>query len=77
MLVGIRLEPQLCFNSREEPQSSFRTAIDGPVPDPEFFARETNWAWVLLAPQPNPNANDAATTEALRKLYGDPRVTTR
>ncbi len=52
-------------------------AIDGPVPDPAFFARETNWTWFLLAPQPPASASDAATSQALRTLYDDPRVITR
>jgi mannan endo-1,4-beta-mannosidase len=51
--------------------------IDAPAPDPAFFSRETNWAWFLLAPQPSGTANDAATTQALRTLYGDPRILTR
>jgi mannan endo-1,4-beta-mannosidase len=51
--------------------------INGPAPAPAFFSRETNWAWFLLAPQPSGTANDAATTQALRTLYGDPRVMTR
>jgi len=52
-------------------------AIDGSVPDPAFFARETNWTWFLLAPQAPANASDATTTQALRTLYGDSRVITR
>jgi mannan endo-1,4-beta-mannosidase len=51
--------------------------IDGPVPDPAFFSRETNWAWFLLAPPPASTVNDAATTQALRSLYSDPRVLAR
>jgi mannan endo-1,4-beta-mannosidase len=51
--------------------------IDGPVPDPAFFARETNWTWFLLEPQPSATANDAATSQALRTLYSDPRVLAR
>ncbi len=47
--------------------------IDGPAPDPKFFARETNWAWFLLAPQ----ANASGAGEALRSLYSDPRVAAR
>jgi mannan endo-1,4-beta-mannosidase len=51
--------------------------IDGPAPEPAFFARETNWAWFLLAPQPPATANDAATSQALHTLYSDPRVLAR
>jgi mannan endo-1,4-beta-mannosidase len=51
--------------------------IDGPVPDPAFFSRETNWAWFLLAPQAANTPNEPATTQALRTLYSDPRVLTR
>jgi beta-mannanase len=51
--------------------------IDGLAPDPAFFSRETNWTWFLLAPQPPSTANDPATTQALRTLYGDPRILTR
>jgi len=47
--------------------------IDGPAPDPKFFARETNWAWFLLAPQ----ADATEAGQALRALYSDPRVATR
>jgi mannan endo-1,4-beta-mannosidase len=52
-------------------------AIDGPVPDPAFFARETNWTWFLLAPHPLANSSDLTTSQALRTLYGDPRVIAR
>jgi mannan endo-1,4-beta-mannosidase len=49
--------------------------IDGPIPDPALFARETNWAWFLLAqPLANP---DATSIETLRVLYNDPRVLAR
>jgi mannan endo-1,4-beta-mannosidase len=51
--------------------------IDGPAPDPAFFARQTNWAWFLLAPQPDAPANAAAAGRALQALYSDPRVATR
>jgi mannan endo-1,4-beta-mannosidase len=51
--------------------------IDGPAPDPAFFARETNWAWFLLAPQSPATANAAATSQALLTLYSDPRVVAR
>jgi mannan endo-1,4-beta-mannosidase len=51
-------------------------SIDGPVPDPAFFAGETNWAWFLLTPQTSAG-NDAATSQALRTLYSDPRVLAR
>jgi len=52
-------------------------AIDGPLPDPAFFARETNWTWFLLAPLSSAAANDAITSQALRTLYGDHRILTR
>jgi mannan endo-1,4-beta-mannosidase len=52
-------------------------AIDGPVPDPALFARETNWTWFLLAPLSPATANDATTSQALRALYGDSRILTR
>jgi hypothetical protein len=51
--------------------------IDGPVPDPAFFSRETNWAWFLLAPQAANTPNEPATAQALRTLYSNPRVLTR
>lgn len=51
--------------------------LDGPVPDPAFFARETNWAWFVLAPQTVGIADDGATTKVLRTLYNNPRVLTR
>ena len=51
--------------------------INGPAPDPAFFSRETNWAWFLLGPQPSGTANDPSTAQALRTLYGNPRVLTR
>jgi hypothetical protein len=51
--------------------------IDGPAPDPAFFARETNWAWFLLAPQPPATANARGTSQALLTLYSDPRVVAR
>ena len=52
-------------------------AIDGSVPDPAFFARETNWTWFLLAPPPPATANEATTSQALRTLYSDSRILTR
>jgi hypothetical protein len=51
--------------------------IDGPAPDPKYFARETRWAWFLLAPQADAPASAAAAGQALRALYSDPRVATR
>lgn len=47
--------------------------IDGPIPDPAFFARETNWAWFLLGP-PSITGGDPSMLPA---LYSDPRVMTR
>ncbi len=52
-------------------------AIDGPIPDPAFFARETNWTWFLLAPLSSATENDATTSQALRALYEDHRVLPR
>jgi hypothetical protein len=46
-------------------------AIEGAAPDPGFFRAETGWAWFELAPG---HGSDA---EALRTLYGDPRVASR
>ena len=54
--------------------------IDGKAPDPAFFAKETGWAWFVLAPQPGPDNGtvaDDATSQALRALYADPRVISR
>jgi mannan endo-1,4-beta-mannosidase len=49
--------------------------IDGPAPDPAFFARETNWTWFVLAPQ---SALDTAgSPQTLRTLYSDTRVVSR
>jgi mannan endo-1,4-beta-mannosidase len=52
-------------------------AVDAPVVDPAFFARETNWTWFSLAPQPSPGADAPSNEQALRTLYEDSRVVTR
>jgi mannan endo-1,4-beta-mannosidase len=57
-------------------------SIDGPAPPPAFFAKETNWAWFLLASQPVPADSAGAgaadsTIQALRSLYSDPHVISR
>jgi mannan endo-1,4-beta-mannosidase len=54
----------------------------GPTPDPEFFERETNWAWFLLGSQEAPQADAsssaaAISAKALQSLYADPRVISR
>jgi mannan endo-1,4-beta-mannosidase len=57
-------------------------SIEGQVPSPALFANEKNWAWFLLAPLPAPSGNgpagpSAATIQALRALYADPRIVSR
>ena len=56
-------------------------SIDGPAPDPSLFARETGWAWLMLSPQSFAGGDSATSappsTQALRDLYGDPRVIAR
>ncbi len=46
------------------------------VPDPSLFSSQTKWAWFLLSAE---NTETAATisSEALRKLYADPRIISR
>jgi len=44
--------------------------LDSAPPPPEAFAKGTDWAWFVAAPQ----AASAAHAEALRKLYGDARI---
>jgi mannan endo-1,4-beta-mannosidase len=57
-------------------------SIDGPPPLPAFFAKETNWAWFLMASQPAP-ADSASTgapdtfIQALQTLYSDPHIISR
>jgi len=48
--------------------------ISGHLSDPAVFARESRWAWFLAAPELPSTADQA---EALRKLYNDPRVSSR
>jgi beta-mannanase len=57
-------------------------SIDGPAPTPAFFAKETNWAWFLLASEPAPADNAGAgaaatSTQALQTLYSDPHIISR
>jgi mannan endo-1,4-beta-mannosidase len=57
-------------------------SIEGPAPPPAFFAKETNWAWFLLASQPAPADNagagaSATSTQALQTLYSDPHIVSR
>lgn len=49
-------------------------SINGPTPDPAFFARETYWAWFVLGP---PAAGSAPWAQTLQPLYSDPRVVAR
>lgn len=56
--------------------------IAGQTPTPAFFARETGWSWFMLSPEsaaPGGTAagSDPASIQALRELYGDPRVIAR
>ena len=48
--------------------------LSGRMPDPAIFAQQTRWAWFLVSTEP-PSAPDQS--EALRKLYNDPRVVSR
>ncbi len=49
-------------------------SINGPLPDPAFFAQETDWAWFVLGP---PISGPAPTAQTLQALYSDPRVESR
>ena len=46
-------------------------SINGPAPDPAFFAQETGWAWFVLGP---PATGSAPSVQTLQALYSDPRV---
>ncbi|MGD0696369.1 MAG: glycosyl hydrolase [Terriglobia bacterium] len=48
--------------------------ISGRLPDPAIFAQQTRWAWFLVSPEPPPAPDQS---DALRKLYNDPRVVAR
>ena len=45
------------------------------VPDPSLFARQSKWTWFLLSSDGTVPTQTAS--EALRKLYADPRVLSR
>lgn len=49
-------------------------SINGVAPDPEFLARETDWAWFVIGP---PAAGSAPSAQVLQALYSDPRVVSR
>ncbi len=51
--------------------------LTGVVPDPSFFAQQTDWAWFLLAPKGVDPKAAGDQSEGIRKLYGDPRAITR
>jgi mannan endo-1,4-beta-mannosidase len=44
------------------------------IPSPEVFARQTNWAWFMASPE---STSAPETSEALHKLYDDPRFVSR
>ena len=45
------------------------------VPDPAWFARQSKWTWFLLSS--DGAASMQTASDALRKLYADPRVVSR
>jgi len=53
--------------------------VDGKVPDPNFFASETGWAWFVLRPEAAGQGSAGAgstdqNSQAVSVLYADPRV---
>jgi mannan endo-1,4-beta-mannosidase len=47
--------------------------LAGDLPAPEAFAENSQWSWFIAA-QPPPAADATARAEALRMLYGNPRI---
>jgi mannan endo-1,4-beta-mannosidase len=50
--------------------------LTGRIPEPSFFAQQTNWAWFLVSPD-DPSTPSPVRSEALCKLYADSRVLIR
>jgi mannan endo-1,4-beta-mannosidase len=53
--------------------------VDGKIPDPNFFASETGWAWFVLDSQGGGQGSTGAgstdqNAQAIAALYADPRV---
>ncbi len=45
--------------------------LTGRIPAPDLFTQQTDWAWFLVSPA---QAQAADQSDALRKLYEDPRI---
>ena len=45
--------------------------LTGRIPAPDLFTQQTDWAWFLVSPA---QAQSADQSDALRKLYEDPRI---
>jgi mannan endo-1,4-beta-mannosidase len=48
--------------------------LTGKIPAPELFAQQSNWAWFLASAE---STAGPEASEALHKLYDDPRVISR